>query len=273
VPKWDPGQYLRFERERTLPSRDLLARLGEGTPATIIDLGCGTGTSTALLRDRWPAARVVGVDSSLEMIAAARKTSNEIEWVVRDVRSWSPTEPFDLVFSNAALQWVPDHRTVFPHLLRQVAPGGTLAVQMPANFDSPVHRRIREVADAARWSARWGPDLVTPHVESVGFYYDLLTPESPNVECWITEYIHVLPAAADVVEWVKGTALRPYLDRLPEPTDREEFLAEILKGAVAAYPPRADGQVLFPFRRLFLVARRSNARGLHPRETMGETGM
>jgi trans-aconitate 2-methyltransferase len=257
VPNWDPRQYLRFERERTLPSRDLLGRVGGATPATIIDLGCGTGTSTVLLQERWPAAHVVGLDSSPEMIAAARINGARIEWTVGDVRTWTPATPFDLVFSNAALQWVPDHGAVFPRLFHHVAPGGTLAVQMPANFESPAHRRIRDVAAGARWADRWGPTLATPHVESVEFYYDLLTSGSTGVECWITEYIHVFPSAAAVVEWVKGTALRPYLDRLPEARDQAAFLAEILDGVVAAYRPRPDGQVLFPFRRMFLVARRA----------------
>jgi trans-aconitate 2-methyltransferase len=256
LPNWDPDQYLRFERERSLPCRDLIARIAATAPSTIIDLGCGTGTSTALLRAHWPAATVVGLDNSPEMIAAARPSDAGVDWVVGDLRTWTADQPFDLVFSNAALHWVPDHAELFARLFDQVAPGGTLAVQMPVNSESPAHRCIREVAVRSEWASRWGQGLALSRVEPPEFYYAALAPLAAGVELWATEYVHVLPDAAAILEWVKGTTLRPYLNVLPAPADRERFLAEILRGVTAAYPPQQDGRVLFPFRRLFLVAHR-----------------
>jgi trans-aconitate 2-methyltransferase len=257
VPKWDPQQYLQFERERSQPCRDLVSRIVGSPPSTIIDLGCGTGTSTAILRERWPSARITGLDSSSEMIAVARAGDTSVEWVAGDLRHWAPAAPFDLVFSNAALHWVPDHGELVPRLLRYLSPGGVLAVQMPVNSESPAHRYIREVANRPSWAARWGSLPAPPAVGSVEFYYTLLAPHCSEVELWVTEYVHVVPDGAAILEWVKGTTLRPYLDRLPVPQGRERFLAEILRGVIDAYPPQTDGRVLFPFRRLFFVARRN----------------
>jgi len=254
---WDPDLYLRFERERTLPCRDLIARILARSPRRIIDLGSGTGSSTTLLRERWPSAQIYGLDSSPEMLAAARRTDPTVEWVAGDLRSWTAVAPFDLVFSNAALQWVPNHEELFPRLLRQVAPRGTLAVQIPTNFDSAAHRRIREVAESPRWESKWGPGFFVPHAGPPGWYYDLLAPLSAVVEVWQTEYFHVLPDATAIVEWVKGTTLRPYLDALVSASDREGFVEEIAEGVRRAYRPQPDGRVLFPFRRLFLIVRRS----------------
>jgi len=257
VPKWDPDQYLRFERERSLPCRDLISRISVPRPGRIIDLGCGTGTSTVLLRERWPAARVAGLDHSPEMIAAARRNDPDVEWITGDFRSWTADEPLDIVFSNAALQWVPDHAELFPRLLRNVASGGVLAVQMPVNSESPAHRCIREVATRPTWAPRWDPHLARPKVESTDLYYRLLSAHTPEVEIWVTEYVHVVANAAAILEWVKGTTLRPYLDLLPSPEDREAFLGEVLTGLNVAYPRQEDGRVLFPFRRLFLLAHRA----------------
>ena len=254
--RWDPSQYLRFEAERSQPCRDLIARVLPLAPARIVDLGCGTGTSTALLRAQWPGASTVGVDNSPEMLAAARRAGPEVTWTVADIATWATEAPYDLVFSNAALHWVPDHAALFPRLFAAVAPGGALAVQMPVNGDAPAHRRIREVAGSPRWTDRWPADLPGSHVGPTETYYDALAPMARTVELWRTEYVHVLPDAPAIVEWVKGTTLRPYLTALPTDAERTEFLGEITEGVRAAYPSRPDGSVLFPFRRLFLVARR-----------------
>ena len=255
MPTWDPGQYLRFESQRALPVHDLLGRLGDRAPTRIVDLGCGPGTSTAALRARWPKARIEGIDLSEEMLAVARRSDPATVWRRDDLRTWRAAAPYDLVFSNAALHWVPDHAELFPRLLEAVAPGGALAVQMPASSESPVHRWVREVARSATWSSRWGTAVPAHPVEPPAVYYRLLAPRSAAVELWETEYVHVLPDAASIVEWVKGTTLRPYLERLP-PADQPSFLADVTRGVAEAYPAEPDGRVLFPFRRQFIVAHR-----------------
>ncbi len=255
-PSWDPQQYLRFEAERTQPARDLVARIADRRPRTAVDLGCGTGSSTALLRRQWPECDLTGLDRSAEMIAAARSSDASVRWVEGDIAGWTTPTPVDLVFSNAALHWLPDHRSLFPRLFDSVAPGGVLAVQMPVNHGSPAHRRIREVASQPRWAPRWTGDPTRVDVSTPDQYYDWLAPVARQVEVWETEYLHVLPDAAAIVEWVKGTTLRPYLTALTDPSDRAAFLASVREGIAQDYPPRTDGHVLFPFRRLFLVARR-----------------
>ncbi len=209
-----------------------------------------------MLRGRWPKAELIGLDSSPEMIVAARRGDPSVDWVVADLRTWRDPVPYDLIFSNAALHWVPDHAELFPRLFEQLTPVGALAVQMPTNSESPAHRCIREVAATPPWSSRWDSGAGVPKAAAPEFYYDLLAPLASQVELWQTEYLHVLPDAASVLEWVKGTTLRPYLNALPSPEDQEAFLGQIGRGLVVAYPPRPDGRVLFPFRRLFLVAAR-----------------
>ncbi len=158
MPHWDAGQYLHFATERTQPAIDLLARIVVDSPNSVVDLGCGPGNSTALLHERWPDAAIVGLDSSAEMIGAARAAHPNWQWQLGDIASWTPPAPYDVVFANAALQWVPDHGHVFPHLLAQVAPGGAVAVQVPAHLQSPVHQAMLSVARAhlARPHARGG---------------------------------------------------------------------------------------------------------------------
>lgn len=222
----------------------------------MIDLGCGPGTSTQLLRERWPAARITALDSSPDMIAEARNTDPSIEWVLGDVRAWRPTNLFDLVFSNAALQWVPDHEGLFPRLFASVASGGTLAVQMPNNSDPAASRCVRAVSEDTRWASQWSPDPQPARVGPLDFYYDLLASQASEIALWETEYHHVLPGAGSILEWFKGTALRPFLQELPS-SDQDAFLTEVERRLRISYPAKRDGNVLFPFRRLFVVARRA----------------
>lgn len=256
---WNPDQYLRFAEQRTQPCRDLAARVDVAEPRTVIDLGCGPANSTQVLAKRWPHAELTGLDSSPQMIEAARRDLPGCRWLVGDIAAWSAdeTDPFDVVFSNAALQWVPDHAAVYPRLMGQVAPSGALAVQVPFNYDAPPHRAARHLAASATWRERFPPAGVREwHVEPAARYYDLLAPHAARVDLWETEYVHVMPDPEAIVEWYKGTGLRPYLDALTDPIVRERFLAEYLEIIRPAYPPRADGRVLFPFRRLFVVAYR-----------------
>lgn len=262
MPRWDAGLYLRFAEERTQPARDLIARIAIGTPSRIVDLGCGPGNSTAMLRERWPGAEITGLDNSPDMIAAARAASPEaagaahanVRWELADAATWTAAPPVDLVFSNAALQWVRHHDRVFPHLLSQVRPGGALAVQMPAHFESPLHRLILEIAEAPRWRDRTRGASEVIWVGRPSYYYDILQPLAARLEMWETEYQHVLAGHAAIVDWIRGTGLRPFLEALASDAERTDFEAALLDGVSRAYPLQRDGRVLFPFRRVFILA-------------------
>ena len=253
---WDPHLYLQFGDERTRPGADLLSRIDLVQPNRIVDLGCGPGNSTRLLRQRWPKAALLGLDNSPEMIAMARQSFPEGSWMLENIAGWHDPESFDLVFSSAALQWVPNHRSLFPTLMARVKPGGVLAAQMPAHFASPLHRQILEVADAPHWRDQMAAARTAIGVEPPSFYYDLLRPIAARIELWETEYIHIMESVEAILRWIGGTGLRPFLDALTEAAEKEAFEDLLLDRLKQAYPPQKDGAVLFPFRRLFLVAHR-----------------
>ena len=250
---WDPAQYLKFADHRLRPALDLLARIPEIGPRTLYDLGCGPGNITRLLAERWPAARVIGVDSSADMLEKARAEAPGVEFVQADLNHWSPPRPAELVFSNATMQWLNDHETLFPRLMSFVAPGGVLAVQMPRNFAAPSHTLLRETVEDAPWRDRLATLQRHDPVASPQVYHRLLAPGATSVDIWEVEYLQRLVGPNPVVEWTRGTALRPFLDAL-SPADREAFLADYGRRVAAAYPAEADGATLFPFRRLFIVA-------------------
>jgi trans-aconitate 2-methyltransferase len=252
---WDPHQYARFGGERLRPARDLVAAIPLERPARIADLGCGDGRATQLLAARWPQARIVGVDSSQAMLDAAAKLGLGAEWHRAGIDAWRPDAPFDLAFSNAAIHWLPDHAALLPRLLDAAAFGGVLAIQMPRNFSAPSHTALFDLAESAPWRERLAPLVRRKPVEEPEWYYDLLAPLSRSVEIWQTEYLHALSGDRPVVEWLKGTWLRPFLAAL-DPESAPAFEAEYARQMDAAYPKRADGRTLFPFRRLFVVATR-----------------
>lgn len=258
MPTWNSDQYLKFARERTQPAVDLAARVTLDAPKRVIDLGCGPGNSTAVLTQRWPKAQVTGLDNSTAMLAAARKDFPALTWRQGDIGTWqsAPEPAYDVVFSNAALQWVGDHRQLFPRLLAQVAPGGALAVQVPANLDAPPHRIMREVSVLPGWRSHFTPPPREWHVHPTEFYYDVLAPHAKQIELWTTEYLHVLANLDGVIEWYRGTGLRPWLEALPDEPTREKFLGAYRARLAPYFEPRADGRVLFPFRRMFLIAYR-----------------
>jgi trans-aconitate 2-methyltransferase len=260
VPSWDSSQYLRFANERTQPSVDLTARIALDSPARIIDLGCGPGNSTAVLSHRWPAAAVTGLDNSPAMLATARRELTKFTWREGDIAAWAATnrqrDEFDLVFSNAALQWVPGHAALLPQLLAAVAPNGALAFQVPHSLDAPHQRCIRELAASPAWQPRFTSPPVSWHVEPPEFYYNTLAPHSRRIDLWLTDYVHVLTGPEDVVAWHRGTGLRPFLDCLPDDSARAEFLREYQAAITPHYPRQADGRILMPFRRLFVIAYR-----------------
>jgi trans-aconitate 2-methyltransferase len=253
---WNPELYRRYEDQRTRPARDLLDRIPLDRPKVVYDLGCGPGNSTELLVERFPSARVIGTDNSEAMLESARERLPAVHFEFSDIAAWQPPAPPDLIYTNAALQWVGDHRTLFPRLLAALAPGGVLAVQMPDNRDESTHRLMREVASVAPWSAHIGDvtRLRTPQL-ALGDYYDLLAADAAEVDIWRTAYQHPMESAEAIVEWVRGTGLRPFIDPLPA-EERTSFLAEYTRRIDTAYMPRSDGRRLLAFPRLFIVAQR-----------------
>ena len=253
---WNPQLYRRFEAERTRPASELLARVDLGSPGLVVDLGCGPGNSTELLARRWPDAEIVGVDSSASMLGSARERLRSARFELADIAAWKPARPPDLVYANAALQWVDGHRALYPRLFGSLAPGGVLAVQIPDNRAEPSHAVMREVASLPAFAAAIGDAAgVRSETLSVTEYYDLLAPDAAGVDVWRTVYQHPMPSAASIVEWLRGTGLRPFLDKLGA-GGRIDFLAEYERRIEIAYPARSDGLRLLAFPRLFLVATR-----------------
>jgi trans-aconitate 2-methyltransferase len=259
VPTWNAEQYLKFGDERAQPCRDLIARIAIESPARIIDLGCGPGNSAAMLAERWPEAKITGLDNSEEMIGVAAKACPTREWRRGEIAQWATEsgERFDIVFSNAALQWVGEHRELFPKLVARVAPGGAFAAQMPSNEDERAVQLPRELAVAERWR-KWFAGKRVHHwgAQERSFYYDALAPMAERIDLWETRYVHVFANADAIVEWYKGSGLRPYLEAIGDETARAEFLKEYIARVRRHYLPRASGKVLFPFRRLFVIAYR-----------------
>jgi len=255
MPTWDPAQYLQFGSERLRPAIDLLARISLETPRSVYDLGCGPGTATALLAARWPKSQVTGVDSSPAMLEKAGALYPAIAWREADLEAWTPDEPADVIFSNAALHWIDRHEILFPRLASFLSPGGVLAVQIPFNFTAPIHTSVEETIRGGPWRERLDSCLRPWPVMEPPRYYEILRSVATNIDLWETTYVHVLEGEDPVVEWLKGTALRPVLDRLSV-DEVASFLADYRTRIRARYPREKDGKTLLPFRRIFLVATR-----------------
>jgi trans-aconitate 2-methyltransferase len=249
---WNPQQYLKFAGHRLRPALDLLARLPDFPARAIVDLGAGAGNVTKLLKERWPEAEISGVEGSAEMVAAGCKAAPDVEWQHADLATWQPSKRYDLVYSNAALHWLPDHARLFPTVMSGVAPGGYLAVQMPRNFLAPSHLLIAETALNGPWRAKVAHLVTAPPVHDPQFYHDVLAPLAAEIDIWETEYLQVLEGENPVKEWTKGTWLTRYLDVL-EGDEKAAFEAAYGERVAKAYPRNAVGQTLFPFRRLFMV--------------------
>jgi len=255
VANWDPTRYLRFADERSRPFVELLGRVDAADPPRIIDLGCGPGHLTPILRARWPHAAINGVDSSPDMIAkaVADNTDPEVSYVEADLRDWVIELPVDLVVSNAALQWVPGHLEILPRLADPVVPGGSFAFSVPGNFGEPSHRLLDELAAAEPFAA-YTHDRTRPASHDAATYLELFAGLGWSVDAWETTYLHVLTGDDPVYTWISGTGARPVLQSLPE-ARRDEFVRAYKAVLRAAYPPDDWGTVL-PFRRNFVVARR-----------------
>ncbi len=252
---WDPGRYLRFSDLRIRPGLELLGRIDVESPRLVVDLGCGPGNLTRVLAQRWPDARVVGVDSSPAMLARAASTSSEVTWIEADLTSWEPPDPVDVIFSNAALHWVERHEVIFPRLASTLAPGGHLAVQMPANWAEPTHRLPAAILDGGGWPADAVTALVRDRVRPASFYRRLLSGRLENLDIWTTTYHQQLGGADPVLRWVEGSVLAPVLDAL-DPASRLRFSEECADSYRRAYPPEPDGTTILPFTRLFIVGKR-----------------
>lgn len=251
---WSPATYLKFENERTRAAIDLLARVPLEDARRIVDVGCGPGNSTELLTARYPAADVLGIDNSPAMLEEARRRLPGTRFEAADAAAWLPAADVDLVFANATYQWVPDHLAQLPRVLASLKPGAVLAVQMPDNRAEATHRLMVEVADDGPWAARLA-HASRAHLPPAAAYYDALAPLAARFDIWRTAYQHPLADAGAIVEFVRSTGLRPFLDALTE-DERPAFLADYCARLAEAYPPRADGRVLLAFPRLFFVAQR-----------------
>jgi trans-aconitate 2-methyltransferase len=255
--RWDPERYLQYADERGRPFVELLSRVGAESPRAVVDLGCGAGNLTTVLRERWPDADVLGVDSSPEMVERARRDDPDGRYEQADLRDWSPERPVDVLLSNATLQWVPGHLDLLPHLVDQVAAGGWLAFQVPGNFDQPSHTIRTELAAEPPY-APFTRDVAVPASHDPGDYLDALAALGCRVDAWETTYLHVLTGPDPVFAWVSGTGARPTLQALPDDL-RPGFEHEFRCRLAAAYPSRPHGAgpaVVLPFRRVFVVARR-----------------
>ena len=254
---WDAAQYLKFKDERTRPVVDLLARVRAEAPRRCVDLGCGPGNSTAVLRETFPHAEIVGLDQSPDMLAKARSDLPDIPFVQANLTTWKPDAPYDIMLSNAVLQWLPDHAALLAQLVDGLAPGGSLAVQMPDNFNESSHALMREVAAAGPWASRLAAaEGARTRIASFEAYYGWLRAAGCSVDLWRTTYVHPLQGTRAIVEWFKSTGLKPYLDALEE-ADRLAFLDSYAEKLIPAYPTQPDGTVLLRFPRLFFVARRT----------------
>jgi trans-aconitate 2-methyltransferase len=258
---WDPAVYLRFAGERARPFVDLVGRVDAEAPAAVLDLGCGEGTMTATLAQRWPGATVTGVDSSPEMLAeaAASAVPGRVEFTQGDVREWTPEGPVDVVLSNAVLHWIPGHGELLARWAGWLRPGGWLAVQVPGNFRAPTHALLADLCRSSRWASRLAGAAPRPDtVPEPADYFDVLAGAGLAPDVWETTYLHVLTGTDPVLTWVRGTVLRPALAVLDDEDEAAEFTAEYAAALRSAYPARPDGTTLLPFRRVFAVACRPN---------------
>ena len=251
---WDPNLYMKFEEERMRAARDLLARIPLFSPDVVYDLGCGPGNSAELLARRFPGARITGLDTSEAMLDHAQKRAPRVRFTRQDIADWTPEDPVDLIFSNGALQFLPDHETLFPRLASMLAPGGVLAVQMPSAARESSHALMRMVAAEGPWWSRLAPVAQSqPLIAAFEHYYEWLLAEASNVELWSTTYVYAFDSTDGIVDWFAGSPLQPYLERLSD-DERCSFLDRYREELRDAYPRRSDGKVLFAYPRLFIIA-------------------
>ncbi len=255
--QWDPDQYLKYADERFRPAYDLIAQITLKAPASICDLGCGTGHLTKVLAERWPDSKVTGIDSSEEMLKIAHTISADIKWEKKDIKDWEPkTTKFDLIFSNSVLHWLGDHGSLFKKLLDALNPKGVLAIQMPNNFKEPTHTTAFEIINEnIEWRKRLLPYLNHEPVHDFNFYYDVFCKSCSSINAWETTYYHILSGHNPVVEWIKGSFLKPLLDQMSD-DEKIIFLEKISNKLLEHYPQQSDGKTILQFKRIFLIGRK-----------------
>jgi trans-aconitate 2-methyltransferase len=250
---WNPDLYLKYANERTQPSIDLISKINPNIqPKSILDVGCGPGNSSQALLQRWPAAKLTGIDNSANMIEKARTSYPHNTWIVADAAKYTPNAGYDIVFSSATIQWIPDHADLFKKLFNLINDGGLLAIQVPRFDEMPLSKAIQKVASREKWqeSTRGCLELFTYH--DAKYYYDLISPEYKSVEFWQTDYIHILESQSAILEWIRSTGLKPYLDCLTN-EDKPLFENAVLAEIKRDYPLQKNGRALFPFKRLFFT--------------------
>ena len=255
---WNPEMYLKFSKERTQPSVDLVSRIDYNKPDSIIDIGCGSGNSTQVLYQKWPDSYIIGVDNSPAMIKRATEDYPDQKWFLFDAGKENMDRKFDIVFSNATIQWIPNHDELIKRFSGLLNQQGILAIQIPLFFDMPVSKSIAEVGNQPKWqyASNGIKELFTIHNE--GYYYNLLSKYFNTIDIWVTDYFHIMDSQTSILDMIRTTGLKPYLERITDNKEKQEFENQVLIKIKQEYPSQSDGKVLFPFKRLFFVA--SNAK-------------
>lgn len=249
---WNPELYLKFRNERTQPSIDLVSRISIESPGSIIDIGCGPGNSTQVLLERWPGCSITGLDNSPSMIEKAKNDYPSQHWILSGIMDYDSPVKYDIVFSNATIQWIPEHKMLIDSMWKIVSDNGALAVQVPLYQMMPVCGAI-ERAVSGRWPQLESVmDIFTFH--EPGYYYDVLSYLSDKIEVWVTDYFHIMDSHKSILEMMRSTGMKPYLDRLESDNDRQEFESAALRNIMEAYPVQENRSVIFPFKRLFFIA-------------------
>lgn len=253
---WNPEQYLKFDRERRQPSVDLVTKINHTKTRRIADIGCGTGNSTQVLYQKWPKSEIIGIDNSPAMIEKAMKDYPNQKWLIADAGKEELPGRFDVIFSNATIQWIPDHAKLIERFCRHLNIGGILAVQIPLFYQMPLSDAILKVAGQFEW--QFSPKNEESHftIHDSSFYYDCLASHFSAIDFWITDYVHVMPSQLSILEMIRTTGMKPYLERIENEPRKQEFERMVLDEIIQVYPSHKDGKVLFPFRRLFFVAQK-----------------
>ena len=252
--EWNPELYLRFEKERTLPVHDLISHIDLKEPKRILDIGCGTGTSTRALLAKWPNAEIMGTDNSKTMIEAAKKSTDKIQYVLNDAdKDPLPSGKYDLIFSNAAIQWVKNTDDLLKNAYAALNEGGAFAAQMPYGTSMLINIAMHDLSNSDKWISYFRGFDPPPFYREIGYYYDAFCTPTNNISVWETHYNHIMPSHKHIVEWYKSTGMKPFLDNLSTPELQEEFEEDLLTAITKVYNIQKDGNVLFPFRRLFII--------------------